>query len=165
MTIKIYPEQIVKRCLWDSYTYYVLQCTEKEAERILKENVEIEVSERDALVMGLLKIIETTNLIHKFNTYVTEFLSNKSINNPKKDGTLLVRKKIFDYSVDKFLDKFPDYWEPSTTWVKSLKELVDYIEEMKISLEKLEVIELEDKNVIYEFYNSGTIKKLLKFNY
>jgi hypothetical protein len=31
---------------------------------------------------------------------------------------------------------------------------------MKIGLEKLEIIELEDKNVIYEFYNSSAIKKL-----
>jgi hypothetical protein len=36
---------------------------------------------------------------------------------------------------------------------------------MKVELEKLEVIELEDKNVIYEFYNSSAVKKLLKFNY
>jgi hypothetical protein len=55
--------------------------------------------------MGLLKIIETTNLIHKFNTYVAEFLSNKS----SKD-MLLIRKKGFDLAVDKFLDKFPSYW-------------------------------------------------------
>jgi hypothetical protein len=40
--------------------------------------------------MGLLKIIETTNLIHKFNTYVAEFLSNKS---SKDKDMLLIRKK------------------------------------------------------------------------
>jgi hypothetical protein len=26
---------------------------------------------------------------------------------------LLIRKKGFDLAVDKFLDKFPSYWEPS----------------------------------------------------
>jgi hypothetical protein len=56
--------------------------------------------------MGLLKIIETTNLIHKFNTYVAEFLSNKS---SKDKDMLLIRKKGFDLAVDKFLDKFPSY--------------------------------------------------------
>jgi hypothetical protein len=38
MTINIYPEDIVKRCLWDTYVYYVIGGSEKEAERILKEN-------------------------------------------------------------------------------------------------------------------------------
>jgi hypothetical protein len=42
MKIIIQPEDIVKRCLWDSYTYYVVG-SEKEAERILKENEEIEI--------------------------------------------------------------------------------------------------------------------------
>jgi translation initiation factor 2B subunit (eIF-2B alpha/beta/delta family) len=163
MKIQIFPEELIKRCVWDNYVYYIVG-SEKEAEKLLRENKEMEISERDALVIGLLKIIETTNLIHKFNTYVIEFLTNKSIMDPKKSG-LLIRKKTFDLAVDKFLDKFPDYWEPSAVWVNSLKDLVEYIDEMKVELEKLEVIELEDKNVIYEFYNSSAVKKLLKFNY
>jgi hypothetical protein len=161
MKISIFPEEIIKRCLWDTYVYYIVG-SEKEAEKILKENLEIEVSERDALVMGLLKVVETTNLIHRFNTHITEFLTNKSIKD--KDG-LLVRKRTLDLSVDKFLDKFPDYWEPNSAWVNSLKELVVYIDEIKISIEKLEITQIEDKNVIYEFYNSNQVKKLLKFNY
>jgi len=161
MKITLCAEEIIKRCLWDTYVYYIVG-SEKEAEKILKENLEIEVSERDALVMGLLKVVETTNLIHRFNTHITEFLTNKSIKD--KDG-LLVRKRTLDLSVDKFLDKFPDYWEPNSAWVNSLKELVVYIDEIKISIEKLEITQIEDKNVIYEFYNSNQVKKLLKFNY
>lgn len=161
MKIQIFPEEIVKRCLWDNYVYYIVG-SEKEAEKILRENKEIEISERDALVIGLLKIIETINLIHKFNTYITEFLSNRSI---KGDDSLLIRKKTFDISVDKFLDKFPDYWEPNTAWAKSLNELVTYIDVFKSELDKLAIQEIEDKNGIYEFYSSNSIKKLLKFNY
>ena len=67
MTINIYPEDIVKRCLWDTYVYYVIGGSDKEAEKILKENKEIAMSEQDALVIGLLKVIETDNLIFKFN--------------------------------------------------------------------------------------------------
>ena len=168
MKITLCAEDIVKRCCWDTYVYYVLQ-SEKEAERILKENLEIEISERDALIIGLLKVIETENLIHKFNTYVVEILTNKSsyyhTNSGKEKDLLLVRQKTFDLAVDKFLDKFPDYWEPSTMWTKSLKDLVDYIENMKIELEKLEIHSVVDKNVTYEFYGSNNIRKLLKFNY
>ena len=89
MQIKVSPEDLIKRCVWDHYVYYVLG-SDKNAEQLLKENKEFEISERDALVIGLLKVIETSNLIHKFNTYVVEFLTNKSINQGKD---VLVRKK------------------------------------------------------------------------
>jgi hypothetical protein len=161
MTIKIYPEDIVRMCLWDHYVYYIVG-SEKEAEKILKENKEMEISERDALVIGLLKVIETDNLIHKFNTYIMEFLTNKSI---KEKEYLLVRKKTFDVAIDKFVDKFPDYWVPNTTFTKALKDLVDYVEVMKSEIEKLEIHKIVDKNVTYEFYNSNNVRKLLKFNY
>jgi hypothetical protein len=36
-----------------------------------------------------------------------EILSNKSA---KEKELLLMRKRTFDTAVDKFLDKFPDYW-------------------------------------------------------
>lgn len=162
MTINIYPEDIVKRCLWDTYVYYVIGGSEKEAERILKENKEITMSEQDALVIGLLKVIETDNLIFKFNTYIMELLTNKS---SKVNEYLLIRKKTFDTAVDKFVDKFPDYWVPGLAYIRSLKELVEYVEAMKVEIEKLEIHKVVDKNVTYEFYNSATIKKLLKFNY
>ena len=161
MKIQVHPEDIVKRCLWDNYVYYIVG-SEKEAEKILKENKEIEISERDALVMGLLKVIETDNLIHKFNTFVMEFLTNKSI---KEKDLLLVRKKTFDLAVEKFVDKFPDYWEPSSTYAKSLKELIEYIDAIKIEIDKLDIHKIVDKNLTYEFYNSNNVKKLLKFNY
>jgi hypothetical protein len=163
MQIKVYPEDLIKRCLWDSYVYYILG-SEKEAEKILKENKEMDITERDALIIGLLKTIETDNLIHKFNTYVIEILTNKSIHSPQKDG-LLIRKKTFDTAIDKFVDKFPDYWYPSTTWTNSLKDLIDYIANMKKEVEALEIHKIVDKNITYEFYNSNSIKKMLKFNY
>lgn len=163
MQINLLPEDLIKRCVWDSYVYYVLG-SEKEGERILKENQPMEISERDALIIGLLKVIETDNLIHKFNTYVVELLTNKSVHSPQKDN-LLIRKKTFDIAIDKFLDKFPDYWQPSPVWTNSLKELVEYIHKIKVDVESLEIYKVVDKNVTYEFYNTNNIKKLLKFNY
>lgn len=160
MKITLSAEELVKRCLWDSYVYYILG-SEKEAQEQLKENIEIELSERDALIIGLLKIIETDNLIHKFNTYIVEILTNKSI----KDKDLIIRKKTLDLSIDKFLDKFPDYWEPNKHWSNSLKELVEYIEKMKKDLEKVEIHIIVDKNISIEFYSTNTIKKMLKFQY
>jgi len=163
MQITITPEQLIRRCVWDNYVFYVLG-SEKEAEKILKENQEMQISERDALIIGILKVIETDNLIHKFNTYVVEILTNKSVHSPQKDG-LLIRQKTFDIAVDKFLDKFPDYWEPNIGYANALKDLVVCINALKGELEKLEIHKIVDKNVTYEFYNSNNIKKLLKFNY
>jgi hypothetical protein len=161
MQIKVYPIDLVKRCVWDSYVYYVLG-SEKEAQRILEENLEMEIPERDALVIGLLKVIETDNLIHKFNTYITEILSNRSTSSGNQ---LLIRKRVLDLAVDKFLDKFPDYWIPSTHWSKVLKDLVEYINIFKKDIEKLEVHSIVDKNITIEFYGSNNVKKLLKFQY
>jgi hypothetical protein len=161
MQITLTPEDLIRRCVWDNYVYYTVG-SDKEAEKILKENKEFTLSERDALIIGLLKVIETDNLIFKFNTYTVELLTNKSI---KEKDFLLIRKKTFDIAVDKFLDKFPDYWEPNTSYANALKELVDYINGIKSEVEKLEIHKIVDKNVTYEFYNSNIIRKLLKFNY
>ena len=103
MQILVTPEDLIRRCVWDNYVYYIVG-SEKEAEKLLKENSVFEISERDALVIGLLKVIETDNLIFKFNTHIVEILSNKSA---KEKELLLMRKRTFDTAVDKFLDKFP----------------------------------------------------------
>ncbi len=161
MKITITPEDLVRRCLWDHFVYYILG-SDKNAEIMLNENKELELSEKDALVIGLLKTIETDNLIHKFNTYVVDFLTNKSINNSNQ---VLIRKKALEISVDKFLDKFPDYWIPNTIYKKSLSELVDYLEDFKIKLEKLDVQKVTDQFGTYEFFVSNNVKKLLRFNY
>jgi hypothetical protein len=160
MVIKIFPEDIVKRGLWDNYVYYIVN-SEKEAEKILKENKEFIISERDALVIGLLKVIETDNLIHKFNTYIIEILTNKSI---KEEDLLLIKKKTLDSTVEKFLDKFPNYWD-SKEWIKPLKELNEYIDSFKNDIENMKTHIIDDKNITHEFYNSSAIKKILKFKY
>jgi hypothetical protein len=161
MKIILCAEDLIRRCLWDSYVYYVLG-SDKDAEQLLKENKEFEISERDALVIGLLKVIETSNLIHKFNTYVVDFLTNKSINQGKD---VLVRKKGLETSVDKFLDKFPDYWIPNAEYKRSLTELVDYIEVFKSGVEKIDIIKVTDQFGTHEYLNSNNVKKQLSFNY
>lgn len=161
MQIKVCPTDLVVRCLWDHYVYYILG-SEKEAEEILKKNQEFEISERDALVIGLLKSIETENLIHKFNTYLVDFLANKSINNATQ---VMIRKKSLEVFVEKFLDKFPDYWVPDTVYKKSLSELVDYIDDFKNKIEKLEITKISDQFGTYEFVVSNNVKKLLSFTY
>ena len=166
MKILLTPEDLVKRCLWDYYVYYIIG-SNKDAELILKENKEFEISERDSLIIGLLKVIETDNLIHKFNTYIVDILSNKSINSSQniEKTQILIRKKTLESAINKFLDKFPDYWVPDAGYKKGLIELIEYIDSFKESIDKLEIFEVSDQFGTHEFISSNTVKKQLSFNY
>tara|TARA_Y100000389_G_scaffold72041_1_gene68797 strand:- start:112 stop:609 length:498 start_codon:yes stop_codon:yes gene_type:complete len=165
MKILIKPEDIVKRCLWDNYVYYIVG-SNKEAEKVLLKNEEIEISEKDAFVIGLLKIMETENLIHRFNMDVAEFITNKS-SIEKVDGEklILLKKKAFDYMISKYLDKFPDYWTPDNMYRFNLKELVEYISKFQDKLETLKTETIEFQNFKNDYYFIKDIKKMLKFNY
>lgn len=160
MRIFVKPSDIVKRCMWDSYTYYIVG-SEKEAERMLTEDNEFELSERDGIVIGLLKVIETDNLIHRFNDYMVHFLTIKSV---KIGDDILIKKKSAREAIDKFLDKFPDYWTPPPNYASALVDLVDYTNGLKDRMESLEVINANLLNVNYEFHVSSAVKKLLSFN-
>lgn len=160
MKIFITPEDIVKRCLWDSYTYYILG-SEKVAENMLKENKEFEISERDAIVIGLLKVMETDNLIHRFNDYLIHFLTVRSL---KDKDNFFIKKKSVETCIEKFLDKFPDYWQTDLLYKQSLGDLRDYISELNNKINKLEIVKITVQNVSYDFYNTNAVKKLLNFN-
>jgi hypothetical protein len=160
MKIILCAEDLVKRCLWDTYVYYVVG-SEKEAQSQLLENKEFELSERDAIVIGLLKVMETDNLIHRFNDYMIHFLTVKSI---KEKDDVLVKKKSLETAIEKFLDKFPDYWTPSPIYASSLKDLVEYINKLREKIDKLDIIKMTIMNINYEFYTSNSIKKMLNFN-
>lgn len=161
MTINVYPEDLVKLGVWDRYTYYVVG-SDVEAEKILKENKEFEISDTDALVIGLLKVIETNNLIHRFNQYFTDFLTNKS---SKLQGSILIRKKSLMNSFEKFLAKYPEYWVTPVDYKEELKKLNDYMDKLKSSIDQLEVQKIPTQFGTFEYLNSQQVKKLLKFNY
>jgi len=160
MKIVLCAEDIVKRCLWDTFTYYIVG-SEKEAEKILKENKEFEISERDAIVIGLLKVMETDNLIHRFNDYLIHFLTVRSL---KEKDNFLIKKKSVETAIDKFMDKFPQYWEPSIVYKQSLKDLIKYTDDLKEKISKLDILKMTVQNVSYEFYSTSAVKKMLNFN-
>lgn len=160
MKIMMKPSDIVKRGLWDTYVYYVVG-SEKESEKLLSEDKEFELSERNGIVIGLLKVMETDNLIHRFNDYFIHFLSIKSM----KDGDeILVKKKSVELAIINFREKFPTYWNCEINWKMGLKDLDLYLNDLIIKIEKLELLKLTIKNINYEFYYSNNVKKLLNFN-
>lgn len=160
MRIFITPEDIIKRGLWDIYTYYILG-SEKSAEEVLKLNSEFELSEREGIVIGLLKVMETDNLIYRFNDYLVHFLNTKSF---KFEDDVYIKKKNLDISIEKFKNKFPDYWQPDKRWKKSISDMSEYIENLKLQILNLETKQLEIMNNTYDCYYSNNVKKLLNFN-
>ena len=105
--------------------------------------------------------METDNLIHRFNDYLTHFLNVRSI---KDKENFLIKKKSLEVSIEKFLDKFPDYWKPDTKYSNSIKDLIVYINGLKEKIEKIDIVKMTIQNINYEFYNANAVKKLLNFN-
>ena len=161
MKIIITPEDIVKRCLWDTYTYYIVR-SEKKAEDILMENKPFELSERDAIVIGLLKVMETDNLIHRFNDHIVHFLNLKSLTYEDK---FYVKKNHLEKSIELFMNKFPEYWNPVMKYRNALFDLKLYIKEVSEGVENIEVVKTVIKQVNCELIKSSSVKKLLNFNY
>jgi len=167
MQIKITPEDILKRGLWDYYTYYIIG-SEKEAIELLKNNEEFVISEKDAIVIGLLKVMETDNLIHRFNDYFMNIINLRTIKE-KTEG--IIKKKTIEYSIEKFLLKFPTYWKAPLHYQAALKDMKKYIEDLQYTIvngnedhKPCEISQVTIQNITYDFYSSNAVKKLLNFN-
>ncbi len=161
MKIQITPTGLIKRCVWDTYVHYVLG-SDKNIEQIIKEDKEVELSERDALVCGLLKVIESDNLIHKFNDYMYHYLTVKSV---KSGDDIVIKKKVIDLLVDKFFDKFPiKHWTPDSNYASGLADLQKYAGELKEDLAGLQILNITDQTGTHEFYVSNAVKKCLSFH-
>ena len=160
MKILIKPSDIVKRGLWDSFKYYIVG-TEKESERILLKDLEFEITERDAIIIGLLKVMETENLIHRFNDFMLNILTIKSLNH---NDTFYIKKKTIDSALSTFDDKFPSYWVCEDKWKYALKELNEYINIFNNNIKELDLEKIAVKNMSFDVYHSNSVKKLLNFN-
>ena len=161
MKVLVKPSDLVKRCLWDTYVYYVIG-SEKDAESILLEDIEFEISESDAIVIGLLKCMETDNVIHKFNEHIIHMLTVKST---KDKDVLYIRKKTLETTIEKFMTKFPEYWNMPLNLYKGFEDMRVYIEDFNKNIEKLEIVKMSYQNNIFETYSTNSVKKLLNFNH
>lgn len=161
MTINIKPSDIIKRGLWDTYVYYVVG-SEKDAEKQLESDEEFILSERDAIVIGLLKVMETDNLIHRFNDYITHFLTVKS---NKESDNFYIKIKSMELAIDNFYKKFPQYWDMPINYKNGYNDLIIYINEFQDKLKSLDVSTFSIQNNKYDFYLSNAVKKILTFNH
>ncbi|MDY0268799.1 hypothetical protein [Trichloromonas sp.] len=159
MQIIVTPNDIIQRCLWDKYKKFCLHDKdEDQIKKIVNDNKPISLSENDAYAIGLLKIIETNNLIHRFNENILDILQIKS--NIIKDE-LYINKNTITKEISTYLDKFPDYYNPPFNYTQSLKELKDYINEISDKVKNLDIINVKQRDKIFVYYNSKDIRKCL----
>lgn len=159
MKILLTPRDIIERCLWDNYYHYILDNNKEVAAKMIKENLEFELSERDALVIGLIKVIITDNFVKRFNDYINHFLELRSI---KEESGFVVKKKQLMTYVGKFMNKFPAEYEPVDAYKRSLIEVGSYSKEIAEELEQLPVSTYVDKSGTHEVVSSNLVKKCLK---
>jgi hypothetical protein len=160
MQIIITPNDIIQRCLWDKYKKFCLgDKSEDDIKIIVNENNPMTISEDDAYAIGLLKIIETDNLIHRFNENVLDILQIKS--NVIKDE-LYINKNVINRDIGNYLEKFPEYYKPPFNYIQSLSDLKKYIKEIEEKLENLEIINVKNRDKIFMYYKSRDIRKCLK---
>ncbi len=189
MKILIKPSDIIERTLWDTYERYCLltkpNITKDDIIKIIDENIEFELQEEDAFVVGLLKCLETEDLSHRLNQHIMDLISTRSVEiekkkvknieddieeetsdeytTVKKKYFYMIKKKIYIEFLKKFKNKFPATWKPSPAYAHSLKDVLEYINQLSEQLEKLEVYMHTDNNGTHEMLYCNHIKKTLKF--
>jgi len=163
MIISITPHDIIKRCIWLKYKRFALNnFSEQEIKKIVEENKTFTISEDMAYVIGLLKIIETDNLIHRFNQDITNLLNVKStINNDR----VLINKSVIVKEIIEYKNRFPEYFKSDLNFENSIKELKDYINEIYdklINIEEIKIKKIKGKvEKTFTYLLSNSVKKIL----
>lgn len=169
MKILIKPTDIIERALWDKYFVYCIKDKksdiESDIESYIKTNTEFEITEQDALVIGLLKCIETDNLVHRCNNYVMNYISTMSTElEVKKDSGkkfYMVKKKNFSDALISFKRNFPPSWKPDGGYKKGLSDVLKYIDLLVDKTEKLDTFKYTDKFGTYDYIYCNHVKKML----
>jgi radical SAM superfamily enzyme len=159
MKILVTPTDLIERCIWYEYEFYILKDLPlDERKKIVKENLEFEITEKDAFTIGLLKIIHTDNLEHKFNEFIDNILKNKSFEHSVADTRKFINRELIINEISRFIKKFPNAYEPNPFWKQKISEVEIYIEEIKSKIEKMTVIKIQE----YDMLSSNSIHKILK---
>lgn len=160
MIITIQPSDLIKRCLWNEYKVFCLvNKTEDEINEIIQEDKPFIMSEEDAYVVGLLKVVETDNLIHRFKVYIEDLLKVRS---NLFDNKLYINRNIVLNDVKNFKNRFPESFKPGFEYRVAIDDLIEFVDIAYKRIDELEVYTkvLNDKN--YVFVTSNDVKDIMK---
>ena len=160
MIITLTPEDLIRRCLWSDYKRFVLKDkSEQEIQILVKENKPIVLSENDAYAVGLLKVIETDNLVHRFTVHMKEMINIKST---IFDKNVYMSVKIVENELESFKKRFPEYWEADTVYEKSIADLIRHIIQLQSLVKTFEIFEFKIKDKKVRYFQSMDIKKMIE---
>lgn len=161
MKIIVTPDSIIRRCLYTKYKRFVLKNkTDEEIETWIMENKPEELSENDAYVIGLLKVIETENLIHRFNLFMEDFLKIKSTINSDK---VMINKSSILKEILEFKDMFPEEYKPDLVFQKGIKDMKVYVMDIYEQVDKFETFPITMRDgKIHTYILSSDVQKLIK---
>lgn len=168
MKITITPSDIIKRGLWHKYEYYILDGkSQEEINKIITEDKEFEISERNAYIIGLTRCIETPNLSHRLNQNILHIISTRSSEQELKDGrrVYMIRKNLLEDEIIAFLKNFPDSWDKSIVYKKEYEKMLVYKDELLEEISKLSVTEVDFRKVKSSYIQIVQVKKLLNQNF
>jgi len=161
MQIIVTPECIIKRCLFTKYKKFVLKdMSKEEIDNWVVDNKPEVISENDAYVIGLLKIIETENLIHRFNLFIEDFLKIKSTIN---DNKVIINKSSLLKEILEFKDMFPESFIPNKAYMEGITDMKKYVVDVYEQVEKFETLQIPQKDgKIYTYVSSSDVQKIVK---
>jgi hypothetical protein len=160
LNIILTPEDLIKRCLWSDYKRFVLKDkSEQEIQSLVKENKPVVLSENDGYAIGLLKVIETDNLIHRFIVHMKEMINIKST---IFDKSVYISVRIVENELESFKKRFPEYWESDRVYEKSIQDLINYINNLQLLTKTFEVFEFKIKEKKIRYFQSKDIKKMIE---
>jgi hypothetical protein len=160
MIITLTVEDLIKRCLFSDYKRFVLKDkTEQEVQTLVKENKPIVLSENDAYAIGLLKIIETDNLIHRFIIHMKEMINIKST---IFDKNVYISVRIVETELENFKKRFPEYWVADHVYENSIIDLNSFINNLQEQIKTFEIYEFKVKDKKIRYFSSKDIKKMIE---
>ena len=148
MQILVSPSDLIKRCLWLEYKrFFLKEKKEDEIKNFVLDDKPLMLKEDDAFVIGLLKVVETPNLVHRFKDHTEEFLTNRSIIN---NNRLFIRINDMLRYVSEYKECFPDYFLPSFEYKKGID---DFLGEQR---HDFYCIWIKQDNIISQLQKIGT---------
>lgn len=162
MKILIKPSDIVKRSLWRKYVDYVLEDKSEENQRaVLEKDEEFYIDERDALVIDLLRVIETPNLSYKLNQKILDLINHRSIKN-KSDGKFYINKRGLLKILNYFEKNFPEGYESNDReFDEGIKILKKYCSDFTEKIEKIDITTIKMVNIQMECLPINKVKKAI----